>query len=165
MSKFSKTLLAATAAFLVSGTAAQADNSLVFDVTGEVPEICEATTFSIGAVEDIDLTTTAEQKLGGITYTCNHPGGFTREISSANNGELIHPSDPDGVAYNVKHGGGSGLSFSPTPLTTPIITNLSGSGAFADGQTGSFYVQLPTVPTGLFAGDYTDTITVAVTGN
>jgi len=163
MSKFSRTLLAATAAFLVSGTAAHADNSFNFDVQGTVPEVCEAINNSLAPLETIDLNSTAEQTLGSITYKCNNPSGFTRTIESANDGQLVNGSQ--GIDYNVASGGGSGLSFGPKQLTVPEVTNLGGSPAFANGQTGNFRVQVPSLPGGLFAGDYTDTITVSVAGN
>lgn len=159
-----KTLLATSLLIgaAMTGTA-KADSSFNFVVQGEVPLVCQATNNSISATETIDLTSTSEQTLGSITYTCNNPGGFTRTISSANNGALVNGSQS--VSYQVAHTGGSGLNFNAKQLTAPETTNIGGSSSLANGQTGALRVTVPSLPTGLLAGVYSDTITVSVTAN
>lgn len=163
-----RTLALAGGAFLALSAAAQA-NDIVFDIQGEVPLVCEGINNSIAAVEIVDLTSTAEQTLGSITYKCNSAAGFTRTISSANAGLLIRTGSSGGnansLAYNLGHGGGSGLGFSATQLTTPVVTNLNGSTAFVNGQTGSVKFSLPALPGSVYAGTYADTVTVNVTAN
>lgn len=162
------TFALAGAAVLALSAAAQA-NDIVFDIQGDVPLVCEGINNSIAAVETVDLTTTADQTLGSITYKCNAAGGFQRTISSANAGLLIRAGSSgdefNSVAYDLAHGGGSSLNFAPTQLITPVTTNLSGSSAFVNGQTGSVKFSLPSLPGSVFAGTYSDTVTVNVTAN
>jgi hypothetical protein len=153
---------------LALSTAAQA-NDIVFDIQGDVPLMCEGINNSIAAVETVDLTTTDPQTLGSINYKCNAAGGFQRTISSANAGLLIRAGSSGGsansVAYELGSGGGSGLGLAPTQLTTPVVTNLSGSTAFIAGQTASVSFSLPSLPDAVYAGTYSDTVTVNITAN
>ncbi len=142
---------------------ANADSSETFTVQGDVPLVCQANNNSVANPEIIDLTISAEQTLGSFTYVCNSAAGFTRTISSASGGFLVGGSQS--LPYNVSHGGGSGLGFSAIQLTTPKVTNLSGSTAFIAGQTGSIRAQVSGSTSGLFAGTYSDDITLVVTAN
>lgn len=167
---------AVAAAAMLAG-AANADSSFTFDITGTIPTICVGNNNSLGPVETVDLMAgVTAQTMGSVTYVCNAPGGFTRTISSANAGKLVRVGSSGGsgneVPYLLGSGGGSGLSFAGTALTTPKISTLSGSTAFLAGQTASLNVSvasqattgasgLPT--TTVYAGTYTDTVTVAVT--
>ncbi len=155
------------AMFAVVSFSAQAEgttgNSFDFTVQGTVPAYCEAINNSLAPVETIDLEDTSAQTLGSVTYKCNLPEGFTRTISSANGGTLNGGSTS--IPYEVSSGGGSGLGFSPEQLTAPKVTSLSGSGAFANGQTGSFKVVVPSGPGNALAGTVSDVITIGVAGN
>ena len=129
---------------------------------GEVSTSCEVIN-NIGDTADVDLSTDDQQTLGSLTYRCNAVDGFTREISSDNDGQMAHESENSfNLDYKVSHGGGSGLGFSATSLESDHITGLAGSTAFANGQTGTlrFYLDDEDEP---MAGDYDDTITVSVT--
>ena len=154
--------LIAAAAALTAGAHAQSSENFV--VQGEVPLVCQANNNSVAAVEIVDLTITTDQTLGSFTYVCNNPGGFTRTFSSTNAGTMTG-SGSGSIAYNFGSGGGSGLGESQTSLSSPLVTNLSGSGAFANGQPGSVRFNLPAVPTGLFAGTYNDTVTLEIAVN
>ncbi len=165
MLTFSRTAIVASVALLTS-TSAFASSSINFALEATVPASCVAIKNSPLTVHVIDLTTTADQSLGSITYQCNNPAGFTRTISSAEGSKLKRVGGTQTVDYTVKHGGGSGLAIStPTSLATPFNSSHNGSPAFVAGQTGSFSVQLPTVPSNLFAGTYTDIVTVTIVGN
>lgn len=142
---------------------AQSSSTDTFTVQGDVPVVCVATNNSVANPEIIDLSTTAQQTLGSFTYSCNSAAGFTRTITSANGGTLNGGSQT--IAYLFSHGGGSGLGVSPVSLSAPVITNLSGSTAFIAGQTGSVRVEVPGGTAGLFAGTYSDDITIAITAN
>lgn len=157
-----KSILALAAAGAMA-LGAHADSSETFTVQGDVPVICEAVNNSVADPEIIDLTLSTEQTLGSFTYICNTAAGFTRTISSASGGFLVNGSQQ--LAYNVSHGGGSGLSFSPEQLTSPKVTSLSGSPAFIAGQTGSFRVQVSGSTAGLYAGTFEDDVTLVVTAN
>jgi hypothetical protein len=158
-----KTSLVALAAGGLFALNAHADSTETFTVQGDVPVICQANNNSVADPEIIDLTTSASQTLGSFTYVCNSAAGFTRTISSASSGFLVNGSQQ--IPYNLGHGGGSGLGFAPTQLTTPKVTNLGGSTAFIAGQTGSINVSVSGNTAGLFAGTYADDVTLAVTAN
>lgn len=144
-------------AIALAGAAQAAPVSI--PLTGTVPVVCEVTGYLPNTT--LNLSSPADQTIGSLTYTCNAQGGFDRTISSLNNGTLKNGSQS--IAYSAVHGGGSGLNFAATHLTTPINTHLAGSSAFATGQTGAFRVNVPSLPAGLMAGAYTDTVTVSVT--
>jgi len=156
-------------AALVAMTASAQANDVVFDVQGDVPLACEAINNSIDAVEIVDLTITSNQTLGSITYRCNSAAGFTRTISSANAGQLWRAGTSGGngnaLDYLLGHGGGSGLGFANEQLTSPKVTNLGGSTAFIAGQTGSVRFAMPAPAAGVYAGTYSDTVTIAVSAN
>ena len=159
--------------------------NLTYNLTAQVAEVCGAYNFQ-GDVINIDFgqlamvlptarVTPAGQ--GSITYRCNVPAGFTRTITSQNNGFLTR----NGVAttdnlrrirYTFQSGGGSGLSVAETQLTAPVVTDLNGSGSFLAGQTGGVTFRANGVMgaiggnespgTTVFAGNYSDTVTVTI---
>jgi hypothetical protein len=112
---------------------------------------------------------------GSVTYICNDVDGFTRTISSANGGFLTFggaatTSANRRIRYTVASGGGSGLTFAEAQLTTPVVSN---HGAFLNGQTGGLTVRANGVSqldasgsgsqvTSVFAGDYSDVMTIAI---
>ncbi|MEM9781721.1 MAG: hypothetical protein AAF899_04515 [Pseudomonadota bacterium] len=179
------------AAFVMAvTTAGAAAQDLTYNLTAEVEPVCGAFSSAadadgaqdkdFGVLSDIDTSTqvTATGGGGSITYVCNAPGGFTRTISSQNNGFLFREGTVGGgedqIAYTVQHGGGSGLSFAERQLTAPEVSIFSGAPAFVEGQTGSitfrtFGVRETTtndaVATTVRAGTYTDVVTVAITAN
>lgn len=154
--------LALGLALFFTTTDAQA-NSINFDVQGIIPGICELTNDSISAVNTVDLEVTSAQSLGDLTYKCTNPGGFTRTITSTNSGNL--EANGQAIAYQVTHTGNGGLSFSTLQLTTPKVDNLSGATVFAAGETATVSVTIPSLANDLFAGTYTDTVTVDLTAN
>lgn len=164
-------LAAAAVAALIAGPAlAQGTPALdSFELQGTVAVSCVATQ-NFTDPRAIAITPGAVTAGGSITYACNAANGFTRTISSANNGNLRRNGNLTGagneVAYTIQHGGGSGLAIAAgTSLASPITTSLGGSTAFITGQTGSFNATLPASLPPLFAGSYSDVITVAVTPN
>lgn len=178
-----KLILAAVAAATFT-TPALADNTLTYNLDADVGSICGVWKFDgpVVAVSFGELATTTAEVVAGAgsaTYRCNNPGGFTRTISSANSGKLVRVGSSGGslnsIDYTFQHGGGSGLGTAATQLTAPITTTHAGSGAFLAGQTGSvtFRVNGVAAPAGgnnapgttVFAGDYTDVVTISVTGN
>lgn len=177
-----KLLLAAVAAATFT-TPALADNTLTYNLDADVGSICGVWKFD-GPTVQVNFgelaTTSAEvvQGAGSATYRCNNPGGFTRTVSSANSGKLVRDGTTgdalNSIAYTFQHGGGSGLGTAATQLTAPITTTHAGSGAFLAGQTGSVTFRVNGVQasaggnnapgTTVFAGNYTDVVTISVTG-
>jgi hypothetical protein len=101
--------------------------------------------------------------------------GFSRTITSANSGYMTlngaaTTSANRRIRYTVQHGGGSGLAFAETQLTAPRTDNF---GAMLNGHTGSLTFRANGVSqldasgsgtqvTTVFAGDYSDVLTIAI---
>ncbi len=183
-----KLLIAAVASTAFIATPALADNTLTYSLDADVGSICgvfrhNGTAYVTNVPVNFgELATTSANVpvgAGSATYRCNNPNGFTRTISSANSGVLRRDGSAGGAAneieFRMSHGGGSGLGFATQTLATPKVTNLSGSTAFLAGQTGSVNFEVTGVQASLggnqapgttvFAGNYTDTVTIAITGN
>lgn len=133
-----------------------------FQLQGDVDGVCRVENVNVASTSVLDLDNTSSQLIGTLRYRCTWPSGFVREIRSFNNGKLV--SGPQSIPYQISHTGNYGLSFDATQLTSPIITNHS-SFWFLFGPTAQISVTVPSVPNDLFAGTYTDTITVIVTAN
>lgn len=162
MKKTLKALAIGLALTFATADLAQA-NSFNFNVQGTIAGVCEVTNESIAATTTVDLEVTTAQTVGDLTYLCINSGGFTRRIQSGNSGNLS--ANGQNIAYQVSHSGNGSLGFNPTQLTSEKVDNLSGSTAFAAGVTETISVTIPSLASGLFAGTYTDTVTVNVTAN
>jgi len=184
---FAATLFASAAAVSAN---AQVNPLTTVNLDAQVAEICAAYNSGIGASGTISIDfgelsntdATAQIAAPGfnITYICNVQAGFTRSISSENNGFLFRAGSSGGannqVPYTLQHGGGSGLGFSETQLTTAKTNTFNGSSAFMAGQggTATFRVSGVRIPspanaalftTNAFAGDYSDVVTISVIAN
>lgn len=182
-----KIILAAGLTAALISTPAFADNSLVYELDADVGSICGVYNYQGQnipvAFGDLAATPDSQQVTvgaGSAGYRCNSAAGFTRTISSANGGKLVRTNSNgdsnNSVPFEMKHGGGSGLGFDWTSLSSNKVSNLGGSAAFLAGQTGSVSFRVNGVfnnnsnvhdapGTTVFAGDYTDTVTIAVTAN
>lgn len=112
---------------------------------------------------------------GSMTYICNDPDGATRTFTSANGGFLTlggtsTTSAQRRIRYTVQSSGGSGLTLAETQLTAPAVQNLASA---LNGQTGSLTFRANGVSTldasgsgtqvtTVFAGDYSDVLTIAI---
>jgi spore coat protein U-like protein len=173
---------------MTSGAALAQDTTpaqLAFNLNAQVSSVCGVYNAS-GTEIDVDfgeLSNTAtsakvEQSAGSASYACNAPDGFTRTISSANGGYLFRDGTSGGannqIAYEMRHGGGSGLSMDWTQLTSAVNSDHGGS-SFLTGQTGgvNFRVDGVRVDTGsngapstnVFAGSYSDVVTITLTAS
>lgn len=137
-------------------------SSFNFVIQGDIPGVCEVVNISVNATTTLDLGITTEQLLGELDYTCSVNSGFTREIRSFNGGNLV--SGGQQIAYQVSHTGKKGLAFTATQLTSPLIQSFGGGG-FNNGESGNISVTVPFVANDLFAGTYSDTITIVMTAN
>jgi spore coat protein U-like protein len=165
-----KKLLLAAVATAFTATPALAQQTQSINLQGNVALSCTVTAGpSITNPEPIDLANTAsDQSLGSLTYACNNAGGFTRTISSANSGLLKRVNGAAGentVAYQFGHGGTNTIALANAPLSSAVITNVPGSQAYVNGQTGTARVRVGAASGPLFAGNYTDTITVTIAPN
>lgn len=109
----------------------------------------------------VDLSTRADQVIGGITYTCNASGGFTRRVISLNSGSLRRGSQS--IAYLISQTGDRGLAIPQTQLTAPRIDDVAAFGALTVGSAGTLSVQIPSLARDLLAGEYRDTVTFEIT--
>jgi spore coat protein U-like protein len=114
-----------------------------------------------------------------IVYRCNTVGGFTRTITSANDGALVRQgeatSGANRIAYRFSETSTDrNLSYRDGPLTM-VMSEHAGSQAFLTGVESVQSFNVPGVlntrggfadgapGTTVFAGDYTDTVTVSIT--
>lgn len=192
-------LIAAAAAAAAFAQPAFAQSTVSYTVNAVVDKACgvfsfggDSLTVDLGNLSNVDVSGVSESArgsfvdgegntitAGSLSYICNSPEGFTRTISSTNGGVLVNTTagleDANEIAYTISHGGGSDLEIDKGSLTSDIVTEIDGSPAFVNGQTGSvtfeatgiFQSGSPVDNEGdrinVFAGDYTDTIIVTVT--
>ncbi len=178
-------LAALTAASAASAQAPTFSDTLRVNLAADVAVRCDArldagngTALSIDfdTLSSTDSQAQVTRENGTVSYICNDVDGFSRTISSANGGYLTF----NGVAttaanrrirYTVEGGGaGLGLAFAQVQLTAPLVTNhgailnsqlhlltfrANGVSQLDPGGSGS---QVTTV----FAGDYSDVMTIAI---
>lgn len=167
---------AGIAAFAAVPASAQ---SLTYNLNAQVAPTCGVYSTSgpviavdFGELSTVATTSTVNVAAGDATYRCNSANGFSRTITSQNNGYLTL----DGVAtadnarrirFDMAHTGNSGLAFAAQQLTTPLSANFGGSAAFLAGETGNVSFQAFGVQgaagTTVYAGNYRDTVTITVT--
>lgn len=178
---------------LIAGAIAAATSApayaqtLTYELEAEVGVVCgvykfdgPAVTVDFADLSNTDTGAFVEAGAGSASYRCNSANGFDRTISSANGGNLVRTGSSGGagntIPFEMSHGGGSGLATGGyVALTSPITTSLGGSTAFLNGQTGSVNFRVAGVEaapgpneapgTTVFAGDYTDIVTIAITAN
>jgi hypothetical protein len=113
---------------------------------------------------ELDNRTTA-QDTALVTWQCNYAvGSATMEFKSENLGVLKNDTAPGdtGLPYRASYTGGDNSGFSLLNLDTTVRTNPTPSTPNVDIQG---YIQLRLEPRAapLFAGIYTDRITVTIT--
>ena len=157
---------------------------LSYELNAEVSSVCGVYNASgteievdFGELSETATTTSVEQSAGSASYACNSPNGFSRSISSANGGYLVRAGTEGGesnqIAYEMRHGGGHGLSMDWTQLSSAANADFNGA-AFLTGQTGSVGFRVNGVRsansnangaahTTVFAGEYADVVTITLT--
>jgi len=178
---------AAVAALSAVPASAQSSNTLTYDLNAQVASVCGVFNFTgtnvtvnFGALAATPAATLVAQAAGSATYRCNAVAGFTRTISSLNNGFLtldrVATTDANRrIPFSMSHGGGNGLGFAFQQLIAPVVGSFGGSTAFLAGQTGGVNFQTNGVQaaaggngapgTTVFAGNYQDVVTISVTAN
>lgn len=168
-------------------SAAQAQDVTVF-LNAEVDSICAATT-DLGEDIEIDLGILSQTPTGSevsndgdveIVYVCNDADGFTRTIASLNDGVLVRVGSAGGdgneIPYFLEAQGTNGLEFSRVQVTQPLTRTFGASSQFLNGVVGNLTVYVNGVldegsgpdaasRTTVFAGQYTDVLTLTVTAN
>jgi len=153
--------------------------TLTYNLNAQVAPTCGVYSTSgptiavdFGELSTVATTSTVSVAAGDATYRCNSANGFSRTITSQNNGYLTL----DGLAttdtarrirFDMAHTGNLGLAFSAQQLTTPISGTFGGNTAFLAGETGQVSFQAFGVQgasgTTVYAGNYRDTVTITVT--
>lgn len=115
-----------------------------------------------------------------VVYRCNTVGGFTRTVTSANNGNLVRQGEATSGSNRIAYRFGEissdrSIVTNNATLTTSITSEHAGSQAFLTGVESVQNFNVPGVlntrggyadgapGTTVFAGDYTDTVTVSIT--
>lgn len=162
-----KLFLASAALVFTAGSAmALPGPSASVDITANNAAVCTVASDASGVVS-VSLTVAGAQPLATFTYVCNDPDGFTRTIHSANEGQLrrLGLTTPGNfVNYSFSHGGsGDGASLTETDvsLSVDVVDAHSGIG-YVTGESGATTIAIVPPVGPLFAGDFTDTITISV---
>ncbi|MEM1131858.1 MAG: hypothetical protein AAGH53_02875 [Pseudomonadota bacterium] len=168
--------------------AAQSGPTVDHELRGEVESICGAFDFQdspvlidFGILSDVPVGQRTPEIVNGVTIVCNGLGGGTVNITSQNQGFMFLTGTSGGAAqqvgYVVRATGGSGLAFGETNLASPVARPFNGSSAFVNGQSMTLRFAADGVldenagaanqadRTTVFAGIYTDIVTVDVTAN
>lgn len=157
---------AALAAPLFGPVVAEDRDSTV--VSGELERACRID-YDCGA-EDRCLSLRLDnrstpQDTALVSWQCNFAvGGATMEFVSTNRGVLLNPQavDDPGLAYRASYTGGDNSGFTSLPLDNTITTNPTPSTPNVDIE-GYIQLRLEERSLPLFAGPYTDQITVTIT--
>lgn len=175
-------IAAGIAAFAAVPASAQ---SLTYNLNAQVAPSCGVYNSSgstipveFGELATVATSSTVDVAAGEATYRCNSVNGFTRTITSQNNGFLTlngttTTDNARRIRFNMAHTGNSGLAFSAQQLTSPVSGTFGGSTAFLAGETGNVSFQAFGVQgalggngspgTTVYAGNYRDTVTITVT--
>ncbi len=157
--------IAINSVVLLAADAVQASSTINFPLEAVVAATCVVEKESNLSVYAIDLEVRTPQTLGFITYRCNNPDGFTRTISSAEGGVLKRVGGSEVVPYQIKHSGADLSIWTPRSLASPYTSSHAMSPDYVRGRQGGMSVQVPVLPANLYAGSYTDTITITIVGN
>lgn len=162
-------------------------NTLTYGLDADVGAVCgvystsgQTVAVAFGDLAELTSTQSVVRDAEAV-YRCNTTTGFSREIKSLNNGVLVRQGSDglgsDRISYRFSHGGTNNLAVSsgrPLPLSTPVTSDHAGSGAFLTGVVAPLSFQISGVfnnrggyangapGTTVFAGDYTDTVTITV---
>jgi spore coat protein U-like protein len=162
--------------------------AVVMNLSADVSSICGAVDFinpvglNFNDLAAVD-TATPVTRSNNVTIICNSANGGTVTLSSANSGELRRGGTETGAGRTIPYTVGTntvGNGFmiaAGSSLASPIARTFSGSTAIMAGQgvtynfttNGVLQSNVSGVNNGerttVFAGNYTDTVTVSVTAN
>lgn len=176
-------ILSAVALLATPAVHAQTTGTLTFNLNATVPTVCGISRDGASAVS-LNFNTLAQipagQRLSDasstmteVTYRCNAPNGFTRTVTSTNGGKLVRQGTSGGegneIPYNASQ---TGQDWGT--LSSPRTESFAGSRTLLAGervniQFEPFGVQGNAAGgvsgTTVFAGNYSDTVTVTVVAN
>lgn len=191
MKKFIAAAVAASA-FIASPALAQnvsSGNTLTFNLDADVGVVCgiystTGTSVPVALGDLANLTSTESASFSSeAVYRCNSAAGFTRTVTSANNGTLARAGNDvtsaNAISYRYSQ---TPTGLSPDrnlidrsqPLSRAVTATHAGSQAFLTGAVAMIGFEVSGVynrrggfangapGTTVFAGDYTDTVTISV---
>ncbi|MEE4213076.1 MAG: hypothetical protein V2I43_27840 [Parvularcula sp.] len=188
MKKIVATTALMCAAIVTTSANAQSAGSVDMALQGEVTQVCGAFDFQsspvlidFGTLSDVEVGSQTPEIANNVTIVCNDPDGGIVNITSANSGVLERVGSAGGegneVGYTVRATGGSGLAFGASDLSNDVEVSFSGAPAFINGQSMTLRFAANGVRitddtnandatrTSVYAGTYTDLVTVSVTAN
>lgn len=164
---------------------------LTITLTGEVTPICGVTNdetnaapgpipINFGMLSDTPVGQQTDRITSRLLITCNSPDGGSVTINSENGGKLFLDGvggEAREVGYTISSVGGFGLFFPETDLGADVVRTFPGAAQFIQGQRLTLFFKANGVAvnndananeadrTTVFAGNYTDVVTVSVTAN
>jgi hypothetical protein len=130
-------------------------------VSGPVPLECTVTFSEPDAI--IDMAVRTPQSVASVTYVCNAADGIVRRVFSENNGAL--QLDDYRIPYMLEERGSDELGFAARALASPFVSQIAGHDALVTGVTDQLLLMVPSLPAGIVAGQYTDSVTIEISPN
>jgi len=183
-----KLLVASAAAALITSSASAQvfQDSVAFNLEAEVSLVCgvaapaASTSLDFNDLANIEATTAKSTGTQMFGIACNDPDGATFKVTSTNGGVLLRDANARGAGNEIPYTANitdytSLIGFPAASLATPKVTNLGGSEKLRNGTDSRINFNVKGVKgatsgrgaptTTVFAGDYTDTVTLSLTAN
>lgn len=158
--------VAAGCAILAFGGAAAAQER--WDLRGSLDPICMISFDCQAGDRCMQLRLddrSTDQDTAVITWRCNFAvDAASLEFSSENQGTLRNPEDEIALPYRASYTGALNSGFADQSLVTPVRTSPNVDAANVD-VSGILRVRIAARTESLFAGRYTDRVTVTITPN
>jgi len=155
--------LGALLALAAGATASAADS---WQISGALARACQISFDCADGDQCRSLTLddrVTVQNTATVTWQCNYAiEAATMDFSSENQGLLVNPDDDLGLPYLATYTGGQNSGFAGRSLVTHVITNPTPDTPNVD-VSGSIQLMLQARTQPLFAGRYSDRITVTIT--
>lgn len=146
---------------LLMGVTGRAATTGSLVLSGSVPVTTSIAVSAAGSASSLDLSTTqSDLQVATVVETCNSTGGYTVTLSSANSGALKN-GNYGSVSYTAKYNGSS-VSLTSSGTTVTSVSSPSSTVNTSKPLTISYTGQSAGQ---MFAGAYTDTITLSITAN
>jgi hypothetical protein len=156
--------VAVACTMLVLGGAASAQAR--WDVAGALDRVCMISFDCQAGDRCMQLRLddrSTDQDTAVITWRCNFAiDTASMEFSSENQGVLRNPDDEIALPYRMSYTGGQGSGFTEQSLVTPVRTSPKPDVPNVD-VSGTLQIRIGARTEALFAGRYTDRVTVTIT--
>jgi len=159
-------VIAAIALSALAAPAFAQSTSGTVAVAGAVPSFCDMTVNAANTALNIVDNVPKSQTIGAMNLHCNSATGFSVVPSTTNGFKLTNPNTPSTVGYKLRADGqagpsempaGQGLNYGPNGNTAAATT--------AAGFNAGIYLDTFASTGALYAGTYSDTITLTISAN